>query len=38
MGLAVGTIICYQILFTEIADHISEFATLKAMGYGNGTS
>lgn len=33
MGLAVGTIICYQILFTDINDHIAEFATLKAMGY-----
>ena len=33
MGLVVGTIICYQILFTEITDHIGEFATLKAMGY-----
>lgn len=33
MGLAVGTIICYQILYTEISDHIGEFATLKAMGY-----
>ena len=36
MGLAVGTIICYQILFTEIADHLGEFATLKAMGYPAG--
>ncbi len=35
MGLAVGTIICYQILFTEISDHLSEFATLKAMGYSS---
>ena len=35
MGLVVGTIICYQILFTDISDHISEFATLKAMGYGS---
>lgn len=36
MGLVVGTIICYQILFTDITDHIAEFATLKAMGYGGG--
>ncbi len=35
MGLVVGTIICYQILFTDITDHIAEFATLKAMGYGS---
>lgn len=33
MGLVVGTIICYQIIFTDISDHMSEFATLKAMGY-----
>jgi putative ABC transport system permease protein len=34
MGLFVGVIICYQILFTDIHDHLGEFATLKAMGYG----
>ncbi len=33
MGLVVGTIICYQILYTDISDHLAEFATLKAMGY-----
>ena len=36
MGLIVGAIICYQIQFTDIADHMSEFATLKAMGYSPG--
>lgn len=35
MGFAVGIIICYQILATDIADHISELATLKAMGYSD---
>ncbi len=35
MGWIVGTIICYQILHTEISYHLPEFATLKAMGYGN---
>ena len=35
MGLFVGVIICYQILFTDISDHLAEFATLKAMGYGS---
>ena len=35
MGFAVGVIICYQILFTSIHDSMSEFATLKAMGYPN---
>jgi putative ABC transport system permease protein len=33
MGLVVGAIICYQIQFTDISDHMAEFATLKAMGY-----
>jgi putative ABC transport system permease protein len=33
MGFIVGVIICYQIIFTSISDHIPEFATLKAMGY-----
>lgn len=33
LGFAVGVVICYQILYTDIADHLSEFATLKAMGY-----
>jgi putative ABC transport system permease protein len=33
MGLVVGTIICYQIIFTDISDRMAEFATLKAMGY-----
>lgn len=35
MGFVVGVIICYQVLATAIADHIGEFATLKAMGYSN---
>lgn len=35
IGFAVGVIICYQILATDIAEHLSEFATLKAMGYSN---
>jgi putative ABC transport system permease protein len=33
MGLIVGFVIVYQILFTDVANHLSEFATLKAMGY-----
>ncbi|KLU07116.1 ABC transporter [Rhodopirellula islandica] len=35
MGFAVGVIICYQILFTNLQDAMSEYATLKAMGYPN---
>ena len=33
MGLIVGLIIVYQILFSDVQDHIKEYATLKAMGY-----
>jgi len=36
MGMVIGVIICYQILFTDIQDHMAEYATLKAMGYGSG--
>jgi putative ABC transport system permease protein len=35
LGFAVGVVICYQILYTEVLDHLGEFATLKAMGYGD---
>lgn len=33
IGFVVGLIICYQVLATDISDHLGEFATLKAMGY-----
>lgn len=33
MGLVVGAIIVYQILFADVSDHLAEYATLKAMGY-----
>jgi putative ABC transport system permease protein len=36
MGLIVGMVIVYQILFADIATHLSEYATLKAMGYSGG--
>lgn len=36
MGLVVGMVIVYQILFTDITNHLNEFATLKAMGYKTG--
>jgi putative ABC transport system permease protein len=35
MGLIVGMVIVYQILFSDIAGHLKEYATLKAMGYSN---
>ncbi|HEY5313935.1 MAG TPA: ABC transporter permease DevC [Pirellulales bacterium] len=33
LGFVVGVIICYQILYADITDHLREFATLKAIGY-----
>jgi putative ABC transport system permease protein len=33
MGFIVGTVIVYQILYTDVNDHLPEYATLKAMGY-----
>ena len=36
IGLSVGGIIVYQILFADVSDHLQEYATLKAMGYTNG--
>lgn len=35
MGLVVGMVIVYQILFSDISGHLREYATLKAMGYTN---
>ena len=33
VGFIVGIVIVYQILHTEVADRLPEYATLKAMGY-----
>jgi len=35
MGFTVGMVICYQILSGDVADHLAEYATLKAIGYGS---
>jgi putative ABC transport system permease protein len=35
MGLIVGAVIVYQILYTDISDHLPEYATLKAMGFSD---
>nr|WP_199305720.1 ABC transporter permease DevC [Pseudanabaena sp. FACHB-2040] len=35
MGFIVGTVIVYQILYSDVSAHLSEYATLKAMGYKN---
>jgi putative ABC transport system permease protein len=34
IGVLVGMIIVYQVLSTDVADHIKEYATFKAVGYG----
>ena len=34
IGVLVGIVIVYQILSTDVADHLKEYATFKAMGYG----
>ncbi len=35
VGFIVGIVIVYQILYTDVANHLPEYATLKAMGYGD---
>jgi putative ABC transport system permease protein len=35
MGFIVGVIVVYQILFTDVTDHLTEYATLKAIGYAD---
>src|SRR6185369_4780193 len=33
LGFVVGSVIVYQILYTDVVDHLKEYATLKAIGY-----
>jgi putative ABC transport system permease protein len=33
VGFAIGTVVCYQILFNEVSDHLPQFAMLKAVGH-----
>jgi putative ABC transport system permease protein len=35
IGFLIGGFICYQVLYTDVTDHLSQFATLKAVGYSN---
>jgi len=35
VSFVVGTVIVYQILYTDIHDHLREYATLKAIGYNS---
>jgi putative ABC transport system permease protein len=35
VGFVIGIFICYQILYTDISDHLAQLATMKALGYHN---
>jgi len=35
IGFVVGIVIVYQILYSDVTDHLAEYATLKAMGYSD---
>lgn len=35
LGFIIGVVICYQILFNEVLDHLPQYATLKAIGFSN---
>ncbi|MFN7924162.1 MAG: ABC transporter permease DevC [Bryobacteraceae bacterium] len=36
VGMLVGAIVVYQILYADVNDHLKEYATLKAIGYRDG--
>ncbi len=36
VGMFVGAIVVYQILYTDVNDHLHQYATLKAIGLGDG--
>ena len=33
VGFMIGTVVCYQILFNEVSDHLPQFAMIKAIGH-----
>lgn len=35
VGFVVGIVIVYQILYSDVSDHLPEYATMKAMGYSD---
>jgi putative ABC transport system permease protein len=35
MGILVGGVVVYQVLYTDVTDHLKEYATLKAMGFSD---
>jgi putative ABC transport system permease protein len=36
VGFAVGMLISYQVIYTDLSEQLPQYATLKGMGYGNG--
>lgn len=36
IGFFIGFVVVYQILYTEVANHMPQYATLKAMGFSDG--
>lgn len=34
IGFIIGVVIVYQVLYTDVSEHLPEYATLKAIGYG----
>ncbi|MDX2012274.1 MAG: FtsX-like permease family protein [Myxococcaceae bacterium] len=36
MGIIVGVVLVFQVLSTEVSDHLREYATLKALGHSDG--
>ena len=35
IGFIVGVVVVYQVLYTDVSEHLSEYATLKAIGYSD---
>ncbi len=36
LGLIIGSVVVYQILYSDVTSHLPEYATMKAMGYSDG--
>lgn len=36
VGFFIGFIVVYQILYTDVINHLPQYATMKAMGFSNG--
>ena len=37
VGFIIGTVICYQMLYSNVSNYLPQFATLKAMGFTIGS-